>query len=83
MEPPPGGRTGPRIAARIAPRVALGRAIRDEAEHVVATRGALAEAAAWARARTPGQSPGERAFREAVAVRVSRMFAFVGSARRH
>ena len=69
--------------ARIGERVALGRAIRDEAEHVVATRGALAEAAAWSRARLPGQSEAERSFREAVAARVSRMFAFVGIDHRH
>lgn len=75
MEPPIGGRVGARIA--------LGRAIRDEAERVVAARGTLAEAAAWARARAPGQSPSERDFREAVAVRVSRMFAFVGIEHRH
>lgn len=75
MERPPGGRIGTRIA--------LGRAIRAEAERVVATRGVLAEAAAWARARAPGQTPAERDFREAVAARVSRMFAFVGSERRH
>jgi hypothetical protein len=71
------------MEARIGQRVALGRAIRAEAERVVATRGALAEAAAWSRARTPGQSEAERRFREAVAARVSRMFAFVGSDCRH
>lgn len=68
---------------RIGEHVALGRAIRDEAEQVVARRGALAEAAAWLRARAPGQSEAERGFREAVAARVSRMFAFVGIERRH
>lgn len=68
---------------RIGERVALGRAIRDEADRVVAHRGALAEAAAWLRARAPGLSEAERGFREAVAARVSRMFAFVGIDRRH
>jgi len=68
---------------RLGQRIALGRAIRDEAERVVATRGRLAEAAAWALARWPGQSEAERRFREAVAARVSRMFAFVGIDRRH
>ena len=71
------------LGPRIGDRVALGRAIRDEAERVVAHRGPLAEAAAWLRARAPGQSEAERSFREAVAVRVSRMFAFVGIDRRH
>lgn len=71
------------IEPRIGDRVALGRAIRAEAEQVVARRGQLAEAAAWLRARAPGQSEPERAFREAVAARVSRMFAFVGIGRRH
>lgn len=82
--------TGDGLAARDAlafahlrERVALGRAIRDEAARVVADRGALAEAAAWARARIPGQSEAERAFCEAVAARVSRIFAFVGCERRH
>ena len=73
----------PSIDGRVGARIALGRAIRDEAERVVAARGILAEAAAWARARAPGQSPTERDFREAVAVRVSRMFAFVGIERLH
>jgi hypothetical protein len=64
-------------------RIALGRAIREEAERVVANRGRLAEAAAWAAARAPGLSDSERRFNEAVAVRVSRMFAFVGSEHQH
>lgn len=72
-----------RIGARVSERVALGRAIREEADRVVATRGALAEAAARTRARAPDQSTAERRFREAVAARVSRMFAFVGSDRQH
>ena len=46
-------------------------------------RGRLAEAAAWTAARAPDLEDDERAFREAVAVRVSRMFAFVGSDRQH
>jgi hypothetical protein len=69
--------------ARLDERLALGRAIRERAEETVEARGRLAEAAAWTAARAPGLEPGERAFREAVAVRVSRMFAFVGIERRH
>lgn len=71
------------MEARIGERIALGRAIRAEAERVVAARGPLAEAAAWTLARRPGQSAAERNFREAVAVRVSRMFAFAGPDRWH
>jgi hypothetical protein len=69
--------------ARLDARIALGRAIRDRARETVETRGRLAEAAAWSAARAPGLTPTERAFREAVAARVSRMFAFVGSEKRH
>ena len=68
---------------RIGERIALGRAIRDEALTVVRTRKRLAETAAWTAARAPGLSDSERDFREAVAVRVSRMFAFVGIEHRH
>jgi hypothetical protein len=68
---------------RIEHRIALGRAIRAEAQAVVATRGRLAETAAWLAARRPGLSDSERAFREFVAQRVSRMFAFVGIERQH
>ncbi len=68
---------------RIGERIALGRAIRDEANRLVAARGPLAETAAWILARFPGQSESERQFREAVAARVSRMFAFVGIEHRH
>lgn len=64
-------------------RIALGRAIRAEAQRVVAERGRLAEAAAWAAARDPRLSSDERSFREAVAGRVSRMFALVGRERKH
>jgi len=64
-------------------RIALGRAIRDRAAATVTDRGRLAEAAAWAAARAPGLDEAERAFREAVAVRVSRMFAFVGIEKQH
>lgn len=64
-------------------RIALGREIRSEAERLVATRGRLAEAAAWLAARAPGLGEGDRDFREAVAVRVSRIFALVGSERQH
>jgi hypothetical protein len=69
--------------ARLDERLALGRAIREQAAETVEARGRLAEAAAWSAARAPDLDPGERAFREAVAVRVSRMFAFVGIERRH
>jgi hypothetical protein len=64
-------------------RIALGRAIRARAAATVSARGGLAEAAAWAAARAPGIDETERAFREAVAVRVSRMFAFVGIEKQH
>ena len=69
--------------ARLDERIALGRAIRDRARETVETRGRLAEAAAWSAARAPGLSPSERDFREAVAARVSRMFAFVGIEKQH
>ena len=71
------------MEARLGERIALGRAIRAEAQTVVETRGRLAEAAAWAAARAPGLSESERLFREAVAARVSRMFAFIGIERQH
>jgi hypothetical protein len=71
------------MEARLGDRIALGRAIRDEAERLVQVRGRSAEAAAWAAAREGGLADRERLFREAVAVRVSRMFAFVGIDRRH
>ena len=71
------------LLARLDERIALGRAIRDRATETVEARGRLAEAAAWSAARAPGLSPGERAFREAVAIRVSRMFAFVGMDKQH
>jgi hypothetical protein len=62
---------------RLEERLALGRAIRAEAQAVLIRRGRLAEAAAWAEARRDGLGPEERAFREDVARRVSRMFALV------
>jgi hypothetical protein len=71
------------METRLSRRIALGRAIRAEALRLVAERGRLAETAAWSAARTPGLSDAERSFREAVAARVSRMFAFVGIDRRH
>ena len=71
------------LLERLDERLAVGRAIRDRASETVANRGRLAETAAWAAARAPGLSDRERAFREAVAVRVSRMFAFVGIERQH
>jgi len=71
------------LLARLDERIALGRAIRERATETVEARGRLAEAAAWSAARAPGLSPGERAFREAVAIRVSRMFAFVGMDKQH
>jgi hypothetical protein len=71
------------LLERLDERLAVGRAIRARATETVATRGRLAESAAWAAARAPGLDDGERAFREAVAVRVSRMFAFVGIERQH
>ena len=69
--------------ARLDDRIALGRAIRDRAAATVSDRGRLAEAAAWAAARAPGLDDAERAFREAVAIRVSRLFAFVGIEKQH
>ncbi|HRO10627.1 hypothetical protein [Amaricoccus sp.] len=71
------------LLERLDERIALGRAIRDRARETVETRGRLAEAAAWSAARAPGLSPSERNFREAVAARVSRMFAYIGSERQH
>jgi hypothetical protein len=71
------------LLERLDRRLAVGRAIRDRASETVAARVRLAETAAWAAARAPGLSDRERAFREAVARRVSRMFAFVGIERRH
>ncbi len=71
------------LLARLDERIALGRAIREEATATVVTRGRLAEAAAWAAARAPGLTPIERDFREAVAHRISRMFAFVGIEKQH
>jgi hypothetical protein len=50
---------------------------------MVAARGTLAEQAAWAAARAPGLTEEERLFREGVAHRVSRMFAFVGIEHQH
>ena len=69
--------------ARLDERLALGRAIRARAVETVENRGRLAEAAAWTAARAPGLTEAERGFREAVAVRVSRMFAFVGIEKQH
>ena len=71
------------LLARLDARIALGRAIRQRATETVETRGRLAEAAAWAAARAPGLTAAERDFREAVAMRVSRMFAFVGIEKQH
>lgn len=71
------------MQARLGGRIALGRAIRAEAQRLVLARGRLAESAAWAAARAPELEEAEQAFREAVAVRVSRMFAFVGHDRQH
>lgn len=69
--------------SRVEERIALGREIRARASETVTVRGRLAEGAAWCAAREPGLSEEERDFREAVAVRVSRMFAFIGPSRRH
>jgi hypothetical protein len=74
---------GTDIEARLGQRIALGRAIRDEADRLVSARGRTAETAAWAAARAPDLTDSDRRFREAVAARVSRMFAFVGIRRRH
>jgi hypothetical protein len=71
------------MQARLGGRIALGRAIRAEAQRLVLARGPLAESAAWAAARAPELEEAEQAFREAVAVRVSRMFALVGRDRQH
>jgi hypothetical protein len=68
---------------RLGERIALGRAIREEALAMVRTRKRLAETAAWTAARAPDLSEDERFFREAVALRVSRMFAFVGIDKQH
>ncbi|MFT3972328.1 MAG: hypothetical protein QM699_02405 [Amaricoccus sp.] len=69
------------MEAELAQHIALGREIRSEAERIVATRGPLAEAAAWLAARAPDLAEADRGFREAVAVRISRIFALVGSDR--
>lgn len=71
------------LLARLDERIALGRAIRLRADETVEARGRLAEAAAWAAARAPGLTQDERAFREAVAVRISRIFAYVGIEKQH
>jgi hypothetical protein len=68
---------------RLGDRIALGRAIRAEAQAIVRSRQRLAETAAWTAARAPGLSDEDRRFREAVAARVSRMFAFIGSEHQH
>jgi hypothetical protein len=57
--------------------------MRRQARAMVLARGPLAEQAAWTAARAPGLSDDERRFREGVAVRVSRMFAFVGIEHQH
>jgi hypothetical protein len=77
------GATGTGMLARLGDRIALGRAIRKEAQALVRARRRRAEAAAWIAARAPGLNEDERAFREAVARRVSRMFAFVGIDKQH
>ena len=69
--------------AELEERLALGRAIRDRATETVESRGRLAETAAWILTRAPGLSEDEVFFREAVAARVSRMFAFVGIEKQH
>ncbi len=69
--------------SRFEDRIALGRAIRAQAAETVRERGRTAEAAAWIAARAPDLTEDERRFREAVAVRVSRMFAFVGIEKQH
>jgi hypothetical protein len=69
--------------SRLDERIALGRAIRDQASATVQTRGRQAEMAAWLAARAPDLSEAERAFQEAVAARVSRMFAFIGIEHQH
>jgi hypothetical protein len=71
------------MRARLGTRIALGRAIRSEAQRLVTMRGELAETAAWAAARAPELEAHEQEFREAVAARVSRMFAFLGCDRQH
>lgn len=71
------------LLARLDERIALGRAIRLRADETVEARGRLAEAAAWTAARAPDLSHEERAFREAVAMRISRIFAFVGIEKQH
>ncbi len=68
---------------RLDARLALGRAVRDQAKATVAARGRLAEAAAWTAARAPGLPESEQRFRELVAARVSRMFAFMGTGTLH
>lgn len=71
------------MEAGLATRIALGREIRLEAERLISARGELAEAAAWLAARAPGLSERDRAFREAVAGRVSRIFALAGREQLH
>lgn len=77
-----GGEGEPGMDA-LAARIALGREIRSEAERIVATRGELAEASAWLAARAKGLGDGDRAFREAVAGRVSRILALARHDRVH
>jgi hypothetical protein len=72
-----------RLLVRLGPRLEIGRAMRRQARAMVLARGPLAEQAAWTAARAPGLSDDERRFREGVAVRVSRMFAFVGIEHQH
>ena len=72
-----------RLLRRLGPRLELGRAMRRQARAMVEARGPLAERAAWSAAREPGLSDDERRFREGVAYRVSRMFAFVGIEHQH
>ena len=77
------GAGGPARIARLAPHIALGRAMRDEAHALVARRGRHAEAAAWLAARAPHLTADERRYREGIAQRVSRMFALIGTGRWH
>jgi hypothetical protein len=74
---------GAPVEKRLADRLALGRAIRRDAERMVIRRGILAEAAAWSAARSPDLNEEERLYREAVAHRISRMFALIGIENRH
>jgi hypothetical protein len=77
----PAGRD--RLLVRLGPRLEIGRAMRRQARAMVLARGPLAERAAWSAARAPDLSDDERRFREGVAIRVSRMFAFVGIEHQH